>query len=443
MGCTGKKKQINFMKYHVIVLLAGVILGFSALILVHLLPCAPMKEHVYWSLEMIEKEFDDEVLIEGYRATLTGNFTDCLMLEHAVYSSDQHGLLGQVLHMYRSESCAEEGGWWPGHSLKDYLTGTPQPREVSYSRYWHGYLVFLKPLLLLTSFNTIRLLQAAVQLVFVGAGTVILCRKGAYSLAKALLISLPFLSFVSTYASLSLSVCFYVMMAAVLIQLKINDILLRRRWYGLFFFAVGMAVAYFDFLTYPLVTLIYPLGIYLYFCGGNFRKNMSNLLKNSMEWSAGYVGMWAAKWILTDCLTGSSCIQDALRTIFVRTGSAEGYSRIKGFFSVLGKNIQPFLNWCYILILVVSAVYILVGALKNAKALKESVSKMRFDLSGAGAYFVLALYPLAWYFLAQNHSEQHWQFTCRILAASVFAVVTGIFKLLEPGVPAQNPKGTL
>lgn len=162
------KKITKTMKYHIIVLLSGVALGLGALLIVHLLPCTSMKEHVYWSLEMIEKEFDDEVLIEGYRSTLTGNFTDCLMLEYAVYSSDQHSLMEQVLNMYRSESCPEEDGWWPGYSLKDYLTGTPQPREVSYSRYWHGYLIFLKPLLFLTSFNTIRLFQAAVQLLIWG-----------------------------------------------------------------------------------------------------------------------------------------------------------------------------------------------------------------------------------------------------------------------------------
>lgn len=167
------REKIRPALYHIIVLLAGVMLGFAALLLVHLLPCAPMREHIYWSMEMIEKEFEDEVLIDGYPSTMTGNFTDCLMLEHAVYSSGQHSVLEQALLMYRSESHGtaaegEEDGWWPGHSLRDYLTGIPQPREVSYPRYWHGYLVFLKPLLLFTSFSTIRLLQAAVQLILAG-----------------------------------------------------------------------------------------------------------------------------------------------------------------------------------------------------------------------------------------------------------------------------------
>lgn len=31
--------------------------------------------------------------------------------------------------------------------------------------------------------------------------------------------------------------------------------------------------------------------------------------------------------------------------------------------------------------------------------------------------------------MTENHSEQHWQFTCRILAGSVFAILTGAAKV--------------
>lgn len=417
-------------------LAVGAISGLALLMFVHLLPIQLMREHVYYSMDMIEKEFDNEVLIDGYRSTLTGNFTDCLMLEYTVYSSEEHSLLEQVLHMYRSESCPSrtDSGeeWWPGQSLKDYVTGVPQPREVSYSRYWHGYLILLKPLLLLTSFNTIRLLQSAVQMVLTGCVVTMLCRKGAYPLVKAYLISLPFLFFVSTYASLSLSICFYIMSIAILIQLKTEDFLAGHGWYGWFFMVVGMVTVYFDLLTYPLVTLVYPLGIYLYFHGETPGKDIHSMVRNSIEWGIGYTGMWAAKWILADCLTGSSSIQDAIRTIFVRIGSAEGYSRIGGFFTVLGKNMQPFLNWCYFLI---GAAFVVVFLITAARNNFENIAQ---NLSHAAAFFFLALYPIAWLFLMQNHSEQHWQYTCRILGASVFAAISGCWMLLEH----DSPKNT-
>ena len=72
------KKAIfhTIIKDSVLVFL-GAVLGLIALLLVHLLPTDPMRKHVYWSLDMIEKEFEDEILIEGYLPTLTGNFTGC------------------------------------------------------------------------------------------------------------------------------------------------------------------------------------------------------------------------------------------------------------------------------------------------------------------------------------------------------------------------------
>ena len=186
-------KTIHIIKKHIIILVLGSLIGLLALIAVHLLPTNLMKDHVFWSLEMIEKEFTDEVLIDGYNSTLTGNFTDCLMLEHAVYSNPNHTILEQVLQMYRGETYyheADPDGWWPGQSLIDYLSNIPQPREVTYGRYWHGYLIILKPLLLITSFNSLRLFNAAFQLTLVGFVAVELCKKGAFSFAKAFIMPL-------------------------------------------------------------------------------------------------------------------------------------------------------------------------------------------------------------------------------------------------------------
>lgn len=394
------------------------------LVLVHLLPTQPMKEHVYHSLDMIEKEFADEVMIDGFKATLTGNFTDCLMLEHAVYTSSEHSLLEQVLHMYRGESYAGDG-WQPGHSLEDYIEGLPQPREEEYSRYWHGYLVILKPLLLLTSFNAIRLLNSSIQLIVIGYVLIGFCKKKYSPLAKAFLVSLPFLFFVSTYASLSLSIIFYIMTLSLLIQLKTDDFLYRKDLYGEFFLIVGMATTYFDFLTYPLVTLAYPLCLYLYLHGKNTFHDIRQLVKNSLEWCIGYIGLWAAKWVISDLLTGSSTIRDAMETVLYRTGNAAERSRISGFFYVTAKNMQVYSNWCFALLLAALLFVLLV------RAWKSGWRKLLNNLSKGVPCFIVALYPFIWYFVIQNHSEQHWQFTCRILAISVFAITAGFQKILS------------
>lgn len=412
---------LHTLRNDILIIFAGTALGLSALLLVHLLPVEPMQKHVYWSLPMIEKEFEDEVLIEGYHSTLTENFTDCLMLEHAVYESKDHGLLEQALHMYRAESCESDDIWWPGQSLRDYLEGTPQPREVEYARYWHGYLVILKPLLLLTSFNTIRLLNSAIQLLLSGCVIVGFCRKNASPLAMGFLFSLPFLFFVSTYASLSLSICFYVMTFSLLIQLRFDSYLCEKKRYGEFFLVVGMATSYFDFLTYPLITLGFPLCVYLYLHEEALRNSLQKLFDYSIRWFGGYMGHWAAKWILTDLFTGSSTIRDAAHTLITRTRSAAGYSRLTGFFSILQNNMQPFNNWCYV-ILTGTALSMILFRMKWQHDIWKNIPK-------AIPYVFLSLYPLFWFFVTQNHSEQHWQYTCRIFACSIFAAYSGCAKI--------------
>lgn len=68
-----------------LILILTPMIGLLLLFLVHLFPVSGMKEHVYWSLEMIEQEFEDEIVVDGYPSTMTGNFTDCLMLQYAIY----------------------------------------------------------------------------------------------------------------------------------------------------------------------------------------------------------------------------------------------------------------------------------------------------------------------------------------------------------------------
>lgn len=423
------KKFVLSLRNNICIIIAAPIAGLLLMLLVHLLPTDTMFENVYWSMPMIEAEFTDELVIDEYRSTLTGNFTDCLMLEHAIYSNDEHSVLEQVLHMYRSESYNVEGdptGWEPGRSLKDYLESVPQPREVEYGRYWHGYLVVLKPLLLFTSFNTLRLLNAALQLIAVGMIIIGYTRKKAEPLAKAFLFSLPFMFFVSTFASLSLSICFYVLVIALLVQLKWDDKLYDKKIYYLYFLIVGIATSYFDFLTYPLVTLAFPLCVYLFFHNKKTKENLTKSFFFCMEWCIGYVSMWASKWILSDLLSDSSTIKDALATIGTRTQSANGEFGISGYLDVLEKNLSPFMNRGYLLLILIVIAIAIIFIFKNG--IKNAVR----NIKSAIPYFVIALFPFLWYFATQNHSIQHWQYTSRIISITVFAGTLALYHITSP-----------
>lgn len=414
------------IRNHFILLTGGALAGLLLLLLVYCIPVAPIREHVYLSLPMLEREFDSPDMIEGFPGSLTGNFTDCLMLENAVYDSGGHTVLEQVLHMYRGESGTGDG-WAPGLSLVDYLAGVEQPREVEYARYWHGYLVVLKPLLFLTTFNSIRLFSAAVQLLLVGLVAMACSRRGEELLGKAFLLSMPFLYYFGLYASLSLSICFYVALGLLLAQLKWDGQIRSRGWYGEFFVVAGMLTSYFDFLTYPLVTLGFPLCVCLYLDGSGAGKNLRRLVLYSVEWGVGYLGLWASKWILADLLTGGSTIRDGISTILTRTDTAADSTRAAGFLSVAGQNLSVYYNWGFLLLLLGILFWLVLRICK-----RRGFIGRKTVLEGA-VLFLVGLFPFVWFFFTQNHSEQHWIYTFKIFSVSVFAGICGVGKICGYG----------
>lgn len=416
------KKILKETAVHLTILTGGAVIGLLALILVYAIPVSPMREHINQSLPMLKREFDFSELIVGYPASLTGNFTDCLMLENVVYQSDEHSVLEQILYMYRGESSTGDG-WAPGESLVDHMEGIPQPREVEYARYWHGYLVVLKPLIFLTNLNTIRIMASSIQLILVAMIVMACGRRGEYFLGKAFLVSMPFLYYFGLYASLSLSICFYLMTGLVLMQLKWDAILRDHGWYGRFFLIAGMMTAYFDFLTYPLVTLGFPLCVYLYLNKSGITHSLKSLLGYSAEWGGGYLGLWALKWVLTDILAKGSTIKDGLQTILARTDTAAENSRMAGFFAVTGQNAGQFFNWGFYLLIFGIFIWLCSIICKRRKRLAKGALR-----EGVGL-FVVALYPFIWFFFTQNHSEEHWMYTCKILAVTVFAGICGLGKI--------------
>lgn len=413
------------------ILLGGTAAGVLLLLMVYCLPVEPMREHVYQSLPMLKREFGAENLIEEYPGTFVGAFTDCLMLEHAIYQSEDHSMLKQILCMYRGES-GTGAGWAPGYSLVDYLEGRPQSAEVTYSRYWHGYLVVLKPLLLLTTFTSIRLIATWVQLLLLGGAILACTRKKESFLGAALLVSVPFLYYVSLFASLSLSICYYILMVVLLVQLKWGDEIADRGWYGELFLVTGMVTSYFDFLTYPLVTLGFPLCVCLFMSRERWLDQFKHMVIYSVEWGIGYMGLWMMKWIVAEIFTGEKVIEDGFQTLMSRTDTVGDTSMISGYPAVLWENMNMFANWSFGLLAAGIFVWLCFHIIRNRRRItRESI------LNGA-VIFLVALYPFVWFFFVQNHSAEHALFTCKILSVTVFAGVCAVGRICA-GEGAEAP----
>lgn len=412
--------KVNILK-HIAILVGLPIIGFILLILVVALPNQSAYNHLYNSKEVIEASIANELIIPGESASLTGSFTDSLMLLNSVYKPQDKGIINQAMHMYRPE-LGDEEYWLPGESLRAYIDGSSIPSEAEYSRYWHGYIVILKPLLMLTSLSSIRLLSAGLLLLLIGSCLILLTKKDKSSLAVCMLIALPFMYYETSFASLSQSVCLYIILIAILILLYFDKVIDNTNLY--LFLITGMTTSYFDFLTYPVCTLIFPLVVALSLKKDTYKKAFLTIAISSVEWGIGYIWMWASKWILADVLTDCTTISDALSTLLIRTGTAGDSSRFSGFISAISLNASAFTNWGFVLLIVVAVALIAIYLYTN--------KNKQTNLYLALPFICLSLIPFIWFFFTVNHSVEHWMFTCRILSATVFALGAGIVSIKGP-----------
>ena len=416
------KKTAKVLIRNIIIMLALPVAGLLFMWLVHLLPTGRMFSNVLSGRETIVKEFVDGLVVDSYPSTLTGGFTDSLMLEFAIYNTP-HSTLDQALNLYRAESCTD-GGWRAGESLVDYLDASPDQHEVTYARYWHGYLVILKPLLMFTSLNTIRLMNGLFQLLLLCLVLVLYTKKGYGNIALSLGIAMPFLMFTSSFASLSLSICLYLVLAEMLVLLAVKpeEGMASMTTY---FLIAAAATAYFDFLTYPLITLGFPLVAYLCMTREKAGKQFGKIGLSSLCWGIGYGFMWASKWLIAALLSGGDVISDALSTVAERTSDMEGKGRFASFPGVVGDNLSPYANRAFGAFILAVIVVLIILILR--RGVKEYLKTLKYSLP----VICVAVLPFLWWFAASNHSGEHWQFTCRIFAIAVFALVGGLTMGLE------------
>ena len=150
-------------------LLGGILLGFVAQVgreVVHD-GREPIRKHLGESLLCFDgsdgmPETDDETLVKTYSSTWLDIRTDLVMMLIAAYDSDaspweqalENRMYNDTERYYRlSERLAAVA-----HGV-----GKDAEPAYSYGRYWHGYLLLLKPLLLFCSYMDIRMLNVLAQ----------------------------------------------------------------------------------------------------------------------------------------------------------------------------------------------------------------------------------------------------------------------------------------
>lgn len=413
------------MKKTGIFIVAGIFVGWILLSLAYLVPTGRIRTHIKESLPLLESEGENPYLIEEYKGSSLDNYTDEIMLGTACFQSEKP-FYKAALMAERENTDEEEPLQW----LKCDLLNEGEGYTVSYSRYWHGYLIFLKPLLYFLNYSQIRKLNSVVfGLTLLLLAIAFAKRKmwfGIYAEILTLLTlfpgSIPF--------SLQFSACFYIAAFAELGLLWKYEKLEEKGWLGFYFCGIGMMTSYLDFLTYPVVTIGIPVIVFVVLCPKKWFDCIKEVIIYGISWACGYVGMWIGKWVLGTLVVGENLFTDAVGSVKLRTSGSTDYMDLS-IVDVVGRNMDV-LNNAYGKMITIAGLVVVAIALVVTVVLRKTIDYKKVSL-----LLMLSLLPMVWYCGTANHSYIHYWYTFRDLSVTVLAV-TMIPEMLVQSMKAEK-----
>lgn len=186
-------------------LAGGVLLtGLLLLAVAYMLPTGRMKSHIAESDEVFNYEGIYPQLMYGVKSSQLDNYTDGLMYATAIHPGS-----GNVLRdaMYNARYEYEDTNMV--QALNDYANDVSVKEslryELGYARYWHGYLIILKPLLLFLNVGEIRMLNLIMQTLFLSVLLYLIIQKYGAPYAVPVIMTVLLLNPVALPLSLQFS----------------------------------------------------------------------------------------------------------------------------------------------------------------------------------------------------------------------------------------------
>lgn len=396
----------NWTKEIIKGIIAFFVLNFVFVIslwLVWLLPDESIKIHLEQSISIINEEGAGWPFIFTHTAgSQLDNNTDCVMLLNTVTDRPENSPLQDAMSVH------------------------------GYPRYWHGYLVFLRPLMLLMSYTQIRYVNMFLLMFLLVQNMFAMTERIGKGYAYALLFALCLAYFIVIPFSLQFSSVINLMLISNLFVLRKNR---DSKELGIVtFLVIGMVTNFVDFLTAPLLTLGVPLITLLVLEEKDVTlEKVKIMLGASFAWGVGYFGAWLSKWAIGSMILRTNVFADALNQAAIRTqGNAmESVSFIRTIRNNLAALTPPFVK-NFPNLVVLAGVFLIICCMililfVDVKAVKKHWMML-----------AVCVYPILWYAVLTEHSQLHFIFTYRELVMSVYGFLSFLFLVAKKNFNRRN-----
>ncbi len=321
---------------------------------------------------------------------------------------------GELISYDKTDTIVED--YNAPNELYDFLEGKIT-HSISYQRYWHGYLIVLRLLLLVfnvTELRVVRLLVLGGILYFFLKQ---LKRNFGFKAVFGMLAIILLYEFYSIPATLATY-------PVVLITILFSMFLLRKvgkngkaihfeKLYK-YFFIIGSIVNFVDFLSIPLISLGIPLLLVLMKYNETQRQNnglinrkkcVKFVIGAALIWLTGYALTWVAKWVIFMIYTNNFDLSNIISQIGFRMSHTIKFGNI-------GENV----NYIFTLSIVITAFSIAISLLRNKK-----IKTMKEIINDNLAIILVGLFPIIWVTVLLNHSAFHYFFTYRVSMVTALA----------------------
>ncbi|MBP5675284.1 hypothetical protein J6W91_03060 [Candidatus Saccharibacteria bacterium] len=407
------------------IVISAVLVGYLLVTFVYCLPTGnKTEEHMKSTATTMAAEGVYPVVTPKAYSVLD-NFTDSLMLLTAAEpgAPENNPFNSAIDTVNQSIKDKNPHEVLTGH----YLDGAEFETPAKYNHYWHGYLVFLRPLIRLTDYHYIRILNLLAQVALVIIAIRLMVKQKRKVLILPLLIFYLSMCPLASAKSLQFSANFYLTMVSIIAILKMKE--LKSKKMTFFFLITGILTAFFDLLTFPLIVIGIPLALYLYLRNEkDLKKNFCEIVKNGFVWTFGYLGMWAGKWIIG----GHDTFMRAMKELFLWTSSKDGPQLIDKWKWSIESNWNNFTNspayflfqaFCIVMLtLIVAELY------QRKKTLKLKAELKRIFIT-ALPFFLIAMFSIAWYCIASGHCSHHSFMTFKTYTILTVSTMFGLLRI--------------
>ena len=212
------KRYFHHILISIICIISAIITGSLLMIAVYSLPVSNIRKNVSRSLDIYTTEGDYYSWAPEISSAQLDNFTDTLMLNIASFKGNGSVINQAMNNSYITYDDEDSKSLTLAKALSDdSINGAV---IVDYPRYWHGYLIWLKPLLCFMTMSDIRILLMCFQLILAVYLIIEIYQKSSVKTAFPIGLALLCLNPVSTALCMQYACIYTLTLTSILVMLK-------------------------------------------------------------------------------------------------------------------------------------------------------------------------------------------------------------------------------